>query len=185
MPVQRLSDARRKVIVQVAADILREKGFDAFTLDEVAARAGCSKTTLYRWWGGKLRLVLDTLSLAPLELRVDSGSLESDLRTFLRKAAEGMHTWSRLFLSVAIALRLDQELSKTWREIGVRPAIVALQAILDRAAARGEIVSASSDILNTVIPASLAWRAAFQWDEDPNSFADNLLEQIVLPHLRR
>ncbi|OUS92012.1 TetR/AcrR family transcriptional regulator [Rhodococcus sp. NCIMB 12038] len=47
-----------------AADLMREHGIDGVSVDEVAARAGCSRATLYRYAGGKRTLVAAVMSRA-------------------------------------------------------------------------------------------------------------------------
>lgn len=47
-------------IYSAAAELTRERGLDALSADEVAARAGCSRATLYRHVGGK-RAIVDGL----------------------------------------------------------------------------------------------------------------------------
>jgi len=49
----------RRTILQAASEILLEKGFKRFTMEGVAARAGASKVTLYKWWPSKGALALD------------------------------------------------------------------------------------------------------------------------------
>lgn len=46
-------DLSRQRIITVATELLREHGFDNLDPDKVAARAGCSRATLYRYVGGK------------------------------------------------------------------------------------------------------------------------------------
>jgi AcrR family transcriptional regulator len=46
-------DASRQRIITVATELLREHGFDNLDPDQVAARAGCSRATMYRYVGGK------------------------------------------------------------------------------------------------------------------------------------
>lgn len=47
-------------IYAAAAELTRERGLDALHVDAVAARAGCSRATLYRHVGGK-RAIVDGL----------------------------------------------------------------------------------------------------------------------------
>jgi len=57
----RLKPDRLDEIILIARALLVERGFDAFTLDEVALRARCSKTTLYRRWSNKSNLIVDVI----------------------------------------------------------------------------------------------------------------------------
>jgi AcrR family transcriptional regulator len=66
--------------------VLADKGYDGLSFDEVAARAGVHKTTLYRRWTTKADLILDALhARSDLVVRLrDTGNLEPDLVAFLR-----------------------------------------------------------------------------------------------------
>jgi AcrR family transcriptional regulator len=67
-------------IMQAAIDVLAERGPWGFTVDLVAARAGCGKATVYRRWPSRAALLLDTvqrMGLAPEP--VDTGSVRGDL----------------------------------------------------------------------------------------------------------
>lgn len=51
--------ATSKAILDAAATLLQEKGYANFTIEEVARRAGASKSTIYRWWSTRMHLLLD------------------------------------------------------------------------------------------------------------------------------
>ncbi len=42
--------ASRRAVLQTAADLLDERGYSRFTIDEVARRSGVSKATIYKHW---------------------------------------------------------------------------------------------------------------------------------------
>jgi AcrR family transcriptional regulator len=48
---------REEAILRAALELLAEIGYDQLTMDAVAARAHCSKATIYRRWPGKAELV--------------------------------------------------------------------------------------------------------------------------------
>jgi AcrR family transcriptional regulator len=79
----------RSAILEATAEVLAQGGYGRFSVDQVAARAGVHKTTIYRRWATKPDLVLDALlsrSDTVIELP-DTGDLESDLLVFLRSVA--------------------------------------------------------------------------------------------------
>jgi len=49
----------RKTILDASAALLLESGYRRFTIEGVAARAGASKVTIYKWWPSKGSLALD------------------------------------------------------------------------------------------------------------------------------
>ena len=48
-----------RAILTAAAELLAERGLAAMSIEEVAARAGVGKTTIYRRWPSKGLLALD------------------------------------------------------------------------------------------------------------------------------
>ncbi|MER6871942.1 TetR/AcrR family transcriptional regulator, partial [Amycolatopsis sp. NPDC000673] len=61
--------------------LLAERGYDALTIEAVAAQAGVHKTTIYRTWATKDEVFADALVQAPeLTFAIpDTGSLRGDL----------------------------------------------------------------------------------------------------------
>ncbi|MFG3661698.1 TetR/AcrR family transcriptional regulator C-terminal ligand-binding domain-containing protein [Streptomyces sp. NPDC047706] len=124
------------VLVQI-----RECGYDAVTMDGVAASTRCSKSTLYRQWKTKPQFVA-----AALRSRrrvcfagIDSGSLAEDLRQVARVLGEWSGRDHRLVQALGHAVLEDQELAKALRETLVEPEIAAVERILRRGVERGEI----------------------------------------------
>ena len=56
------SAAAQEKILAATAELLSEGGFQAVTMEAVAARAGVAKTTLYRWWPNRAAVALDCVS---------------------------------------------------------------------------------------------------------------------------
>src|SRR5262249_61586247 len=77
----RLDDSLDETIVEAAAALLAEVGYEAMSMDAVAARAGVGKATIYRRWSGKAPLVLDTVRARGFQLEEgpDTGGLRGDL----------------------------------------------------------------------------------------------------------
>ncbi|MEU7080861.1 TetR/AcrR family transcriptional regulator [Streptomyces sp. NPDC046409] len=82
-----------EAILQAAAEVLKESGVPALTMDEVARRAGTNKNALYRRWPNRVALgVAAYRRLAATETALpDTGSLRGDTLEMLRRANS---TWS-------------------------------------------------------------------------------------------
>lgn len=78
----RSEEARRKAL-GAAADLIVERGVGAFSIEEVAARSGVAKSTIYRHWPERAALIIDT-ARATFEHVVtpDTGTLRGDLAAF-------------------------------------------------------------------------------------------------------
>src|SRR5687768_10788164 len=68
-------------ILAAAEKLLAEKGYANATIENIAAEAGASKQTIYRWWSSKADLYIELYSsLADRDIRLpDTGSVEGDL----------------------------------------------------------------------------------------------------------
>ena len=132
-----------RAILRAAADLLAERGLTDMTIEEVAARAGVGKTSIYRRWPTKGTLALDAflvdfLSAQPLP---DTGELESDLVAALRawvRTARDTATGRALVALVAEAQH-DADLAVAWRDRVVRPIRAQHRHIIEHAIDRGEI----------------------------------------------
>lgn len=77
------SEAARIAILDATSRLFAMRGYDHLTMEGVAAEAGVSKQTIYRWWPSKGALVSDCLiegRLLPQRLNVpNTGDLRTDL----------------------------------------------------------------------------------------------------------
>ena len=55
--IQRNAQVRRRQILAAASSLIQEKGYGATSLDAVVERAGCSKSAIYEFFGGKEGLI--------------------------------------------------------------------------------------------------------------------------------
>ena len=76
------SETSREAILVAAFALLAERGYGAFAIEGVAARARVGKATIYRWWPSKAELAIDAfLHATEATLRLpDTGSAERDFR---------------------------------------------------------------------------------------------------------
>lgn len=133
-----------QAILDAAWDELREVGYARLTVEAVAARAGTSKPVIYRRWSGRAELVLAAwFRQVPVEREVpDTGSLRDDLRalfaTIARRADSMMNemvagVMGEAFRHPEVAALLAERLAHP------SPLTEAVEAIVDRAAARAEL----------------------------------------------
>ena len=76
----------RAAVLEAALDELAERGWDQASVETIASRAGVHKTTVYRRWGSKDRLVAEALEAAA-DRRIqipDTGDIDQDLRALAR-----------------------------------------------------------------------------------------------------
>lgn len=81
----------RRVILEAALAELGQRGYGAFAIESVAARAGVGKSTIYRHWPGKLALISDafqTLNVQPAA-RDEGGTPRERVTRLMYHLAEG------------------------------------------------------------------------------------------------
>jgi AcrR family transcriptional regulator len=137
------SQKAHHAILQAAAELLLEQGLTAVSMDAVAARAGVSKATIYRWWPTKETLALDALyhEWADLPPAQDTGSLQGDLRALLRPWARlaSRRPYGRAIAALVTEAQTDPEFARQYRARFVQPRRDQARAIFRRAITRGEI----------------------------------------------
>ncbi|WP_101789235.1 TetR/AcrR family transcriptional regulator [Nonomuraea indica] len=82
---ERRSEKSHRATLEAALDLCAEQGYAQATVEGIAARAGVSKKTIYRWWPSKGAVVLEAVheaSLLPTAFP-DTGDLAADLHTQL------------------------------------------------------------------------------------------------------
>ncbi|MCG2801679.1 MAG: TetR/AcrR family transcriptional regulator [Cellulomonas sp.] len=130
-------------LLDAAWDEVVQLGYTAATYEGVAARAGTSRSVVYRRWPTKRELVLATVERrgARLALTVpDTGSLREDLVALLSEVNDGRGQ---------AMLVLGSYAGEFYRETGLTPDEVrdhwlgerttGLAQVIDRAVARGDV----------------------------------------------
>ncbi|MFE7546462.1 TetR/AcrR family transcriptional regulator [Streptomyces gardneri] len=137
----RSQDAHHAVLT-AAIELVEEIGYQAVTIERIAARADVAKSTIYRWWKSKAVLVMDAYRSA-VEQRMpepDTGSLAGDLTAFAT-ALYGVSEHSlrmRTLRGLMAEAQLDPAFADHFREwVESRRAVVL--ALLDRGVRRGEL----------------------------------------------
>jgi AcrR family transcriptional regulator len=79
-----------KAIIDATLELLAEEGFQGLSIEEVAARAGVGKTTIYRRWSSKEELVMEAIRQVQIDVPVmDTGNFRNDLAALLKTVYQG------------------------------------------------------------------------------------------------
>jgi AcrR family transcriptional regulator len=139
------STRAHEATLKAAAGLLLERGLDAVSMDAVAARAGVSKATIYRWWPTKESLALDALytewsAAAPVPR--DTGSLRGDLIELLSPWARfvgSQQPYAWVIAALLAKARIDPAFAAEYQQRVVQPRRDQARDIFVRAIERGEI----------------------------------------------
>ncbi|MFD6291856.1 TetR/AcrR family transcriptional regulator C-terminal ligand-binding domain-containing protein [Streptomyces sp. NPDC060205] len=139
----KITPEREQEFFDAVLDQVRECGYDALTMEGVAASTRCSKSTLYRQWKTKPQFVAAALRAnhCPKFIGIDTGSLAGDLRAVARTAGERSDEDTRLMQALGQSVMQDEELKRALRDALVEPELDALRAMIGRAVERGEIAA--------------------------------------------
>ncbi|GGR87494.1 TetR family transcriptional regulator [Streptomyces humidus] len=185
----RITPEREAELYEAVLELLREVGYDALTMDAVAARTRSSKATLYRQWGGKAELVAKAVRHGKpggSVGEVDTGTLRGDLHALtLRSDDCEMEQSSALMRGLAMAVHGNPDLLKAFKEHLVEPEMAEFGRVLQRAVDRGE-VRADCPALQFVPHMMIgAFAARTMLDEQPptQAFLLSYIDAVVLPAL--
>ena len=178
-------------VLATTLDLLAERDYERVTLDEVAARTGKAKTTLYRRWATKEDLVLAAIRAAgrppELERLPDQGSLRSDLLAVVDSEwLGGPARRLSIFGGLAPATRTSPRLAQVVRSEITEPYVEVYRRLLARALDRGEIPSrraAAIPLLAEVIPAMSTHRLTASSEPVRRDFFAAVVDEIVLAGL--
>jgi AcrR family transcriptional regulator len=139
----KITPEREQEFYEAVLDLLRESGYEALTMEGVAARSRCGKSTLYRQWRTKPQLIAAALRGTQCARfgDIDTGTLEEDLLATARIAASGSGRDTALMHALSHAALHNPDLQLALREALVEPETAAIEAMIDRAVARGELAA--------------------------------------------
>jgi AcrR family transcriptional regulator len=165
---RRLPEERPQQILDAALSVFAEHGIDAAKLEEIAARAGVSKGTIYLYFASKEELFREVVrqrvgpAIANADKAIESEeSAEAQLKTYLR------HQWECL----------GAEDSEGW----IRLVMLELHKYPDLAAFHwDEVVTRSNQVLGDIIRRGVASGEFRQCDE---ATTVHMIKALILMHV--
>jgi len=136
------SEATHAAILAAVIPLIQELGYDAFSMETLAARAGVGKAAIYRRWSSREDLVAEAaaqfVSAIPIP---DTGSFASDLAEVL-SANAALHDDPEspaLLSSLLAAVARSPRIASAVRAGFVAEREAAFEAVLARGRDRGEV----------------------------------------------
>jgi AcrR family transcriptional regulator len=172
--------------------MLNEVGYQALTIEGVAARSGVAKTSIYRRWPSKAEMVFDLMlhssdELPPLE---DRGSLSGDIDALADRvvALVAGPLGRRIFHGLIGDAAGDAALMKRLRATIVLDGREQIAEVLERSVRRGELADteAVADLQAVLIGAALMF-VLFEPEMDEELLGSKIadLAMAVLSKSRR
>lgn len=184
----RITPEREAELYGAVLDLLREVGYDALTMDAVAARTRSSKATLYRQWGGKAELVVRALhSQKPGSIAgIDTGTLRGDLHAVIDREDDCvMEQHAALMRALAMAVHQNDDLRQAFKELLVEPEMDEFLRMIRRAVDRGEVRpdNPALDYMVHMLIGAFATRTLIDDLPPTREFLLSYIDAVVLPAL--
>jgi AcrR family transcriptional regulator len=136
-------------VLSAAREVLSERGYAGFSIDEVARRAGAGKPTIYRWWPTKSDLFItiygaEKAAAIPLP---DHGSVVDDLADYTTALWRfwRINPAGAAFRALVAEAQASETALATLRDKFLPERLEPLRAIFSRGAARGELAATEVD----------------------------------------
>ncbi|MFI8205721.1 TetR/AcrR family transcriptional regulator [Streptomyces sp. NPDC085937] len=184
---RRMTPEREAELYAVVRGLIREVGYEALTMDAVAARTRTSKVTLYRLWDGKTQLVVKALrSRKPRFDALDTGSLRGDLHAMVRRDDDHqMEQNNALIRGLMTAVHTHPELLTALRDRVIEPELADLNRMLQRAVDRGEIRPDSPALPYVIhmLTGAFTTRKLIDGQPPTQAYLTSYIDAVVLPTL--
>ncbi|MEW1863417.1 TetR/AcrR family transcriptional regulator [Streptomyces sp. NBC_00669] len=184
----RLTPERERELYEAVVDLLREVGYEALTMDAVAARTRSSKATLYRQWKGKPELVATALrQCKPVSLAdIDTGSLAGDLHELVRLHDESeVKRDQELMRGLSHAAFQNIDLFRALRELLIEPELVSFAELVQRAVDRGELAAdnPARDFVPHMLFGGALTRPIIEGIDPDPEYSHRYIDAVVVPAL--
>ncbi len=136
------SEGCRQKILAAADALLARDGFARVSVEAIAAAAGASKATLYRWWPNKAAIVMEALleSTGADVYVPTSADPVADLAEKLRRAiALFAGPKGQVFAALIGEAQFNPELAHAYRQQLLAPRRAAMRVVLLRAIGAGAL----------------------------------------------
>lgn len=169
-------------ILAAALDLMEEVGFKAVTMEGIAARAGVTKTTVYRRWPSAWAIVLDAFldEIAPaLEFKTQATLRETVRADMLALSAAWRSRPGRVFAPLLGAAQFNPELGAALWERYIAPRRALAHAVFACEQYRGELrPELDMDAVIDALYGSLVYKLLVPHGELSDQYVDALVECV-------
>jgi AcrR family transcriptional regulator len=176
------------VILEAALAAVTELGYDQFTMDQVALRAGVGKAAIYRRWSSKAIVVAEALAhwregRGPQQ-PPDTGTLRGDLDALVSAVPDYSATdvdTIKVIVAVATAAMHDTVLAAALDDLVLNIPRHILGSVLDQARRRGEIPAGRDLALVPDVALGLHIVRMITGRPIDRVFVRRVLDDVILP----
>jgi len=177
------SERADRAIIDAALSLFAEHGVEGLCIEEVAARAGVGKATIYRRWPGKEDLLLDALAALKTPLPELGGeSVRADLIALLDAMAAD-YADPRRARSFALLLGEGAKfprLMTRYQETVIEPRREVMRGVLRRGVATGELrPDTDVEVALFMLSGAVLARGKHQPEGIAEGFAQRVVDELL------
>jgi AcrR family transcriptional regulator len=170
-------------IREAAVELFAERGFEGVSVEDVAARAGVSRATIYRRYPSKVDLIVEAGGcLASDDLAFpDTGDLGDDLRGLARSLIRAFKDSpvGRVMAVMVFERRRYPELDAGYRKF-MSERKARTRRLLQRAVERGELPSDTDvGVMSSMLVGPIFHRLLITEEPMSEAFVDKLVEALL------
>lgn len=168
--------------------LLRDRGYAALSIEQVASAAGVAKTAIYRRWASKPEMVFAlAVHGEAIKPPADQGSLDEDLGALTERVVALLSAPAarQALPGLLTDLRENPVLAQRFHESFIDAERRLIEALLDRAVHRGELarMPQAPDVHAQLLGMAFAW--IFLMAEEPPADLPNRIATSVQAYLTR
>lgn len=172
-----------RAILQATLELLAEVGFEALSIEGIAARAGVGKTTIYRRYSSKEELVADAIESMRAEIILpDTGNFQTDLDALIDRVAQMVLTpASRQAIAKIVSSAIgNPQFARIYQTKYLEPRRKDFAVIIERAKLRNEIAAdIDADRVFDLISGIMLYVTIFPPNSEAwSSYVGNILKMI-------
>jgi len=172
----------RALVHEATIEILVDDGFEGFSIEAVAQRAGVARTTIYRNWQTRAQLIVDAFGSlsAPPEVE-PSGDLRTDLMTIVGHMADELPRarWASVMAALVAAAEHDEDLAAEKRALVAsrqRMLVEVIEAAIDAGEIRADVDPA---MVVSMLAGPLFYRRLMSEETVDLDFAGKVVDYVL------
>ncbi|HEX4813080.1 MAG TPA: TetR/AcrR family transcriptional regulator [Nonomuraea sp.] len=191
---QRRSEKSRRAILTAALELCAEHSYSSVTVEAIAARAGASKKTIYRWWPSKGAVVLEAISESARAATPfpDTGDIAADLHVQMTGVVEVL-TSPRIgsaYTGLIAETQHDKELAQALIDGLIGPRVEIVVNRLRLAQRRGELrADVDTELIVELLYGPIYYRMllhqGLQTPERIHKLIDHVIGPLIRPRATR
>ncbi|WP_406268952.1 TetR/AcrR family transcriptional regulator [Nocardia sp. NBC_00881] len=178
------SERSRRAVLTAARELLTDRGLPGLSVDDIAAHAGVSKNTIYRWWPTKAAVLMDAFTDAVAD-KIEApanGDALTRLRTQVRRVAQLMSEPDarRPFVALVAAAQHDPEIAAALRERFIAGRRAEASALIATAIEHGQLRGdLDPDLIIDLVYGALYYRLLVSGATVDPLYADRLIDALA------